>query len=205
MVFAVRDLFRAGLPVPADTVAPSSGPLYEYVGRRLVQSFDLPSGPMKYFVWMAMPDADTNPLGLAVLNRGVGSRTVDQEWPQIRRDLDAGHLSCLALVCTRSHDPMDLGENHQVLAWRYPNGGRRRHDLGVRPEPTGRRRRPAQVRHLRSVVGVEDLVQRFIEAGARDLPCPVPPGSTACVLIARVLSVGAGNRVAGGGRRAEQG
>jgi hypothetical protein len=123
MVFAVRDLFRAGLPVPADIVAPSSGPLYEYVARRLIQSFDLPSGPMKYFAWMAMPDADMNLLGLAVLNRGIGSRTVEQEWPQVRRDLDAGHLSCLALVCARSHDPVDLGENHQVLAWRYRTRG----------------------------------------------------------------------------------
>ncbi len=35
MVFAVRDLFRLGRPVPPDTTAPGSGPLYEYIGERL--------------------------------------------------------------------------------------------------------------------------------------------------------------------------
>jgi hypothetical protein len=119
MVYAVRDLVRVGAPVPADRTAPATGPLYEYIGRRLIDSFDLPSGPMKYYAWMAMPDADTSLLGLAVVNRGVGTRTVDEEWPQIRGDLDRGHVSCLGLVCAKSYDPFDLGENHQVLAWRY--------------------------------------------------------------------------------------
>ena len=39
MVFAVRDLFLLGRAVPPDTVAPGSGPLYEYIGRRLKDSF----------------------------------------------------------------------------------------------------------------------------------------------------------------------
>ena len=44
MVFAVRDLFGLGRPIPPDTTAPGSGPLYEYIGQRLKDSFDLPGG-----------------------------------------------------------------------------------------------------------------------------------------------------------------
>ena len=50
MVFAARDYFEAHRPVPADLYPPADGPLYEYIGRRLKESFDLPLGPAKYKV-----------------------------------------------------------------------------------------------------------------------------------------------------------
>ena len=58
MVFAVRDYFQHDQPIPTDTTAPASGPLYEYIGRRLKESFDLPLGPTKYLALMAAPLAD---------------------------------------------------------------------------------------------------------------------------------------------------
>ena len=123
MVFAVRDYFERHLPVPVDVQAPSAGPLYEFIGRRLEESFDLPFGPVRYLELMAMPDADARvPLfGWLVKRwgRGIAWRTIHDEVPKIIADLDAGRLSCLGLVCARGVNPADLGQNHQVLAYRY--------------------------------------------------------------------------------------
>ncbi len=123
MVFAVRDYFQHNQPIPADTMAPATGPLYEYVGRRLKESFDLPLGPTKYLAMMAAPDGDKGLPWLSWLVnqwvRGIAWRSIHDELPGILADIDGGHLSCLGLVCAGGANPMDLGENHQVLAYRY--------------------------------------------------------------------------------------
>jgi hypothetical protein len=123
MVFAARDYFEKGQPIPTVTTTPGSGPLYEHVGRRLKESFDLPLGPAKYLQFMAAPDGDA---GVPVLRwfgllrvRGIAYRTIHDELPKIAADIDANRLSCIGLVCCRGANPMDLGENHQVLAYRY--------------------------------------------------------------------------------------
>lgn len=123
MVFAVRDYFEAGVAVPQDMVAPRSGPLYEYVGRRLKESFDLPLGPSKYLQFMASPDGDK---GIPLLSwlikprvRGIAWYTIHDEVPKILVDIDSGKLSCIGLVCAQGVDPKDLGMNHQVLAYKY--------------------------------------------------------------------------------------
>jgi hypothetical protein len=123
MVFATRDYFEGGQAIPALTATPGSGPLYEFVGRRLKESFDLPLGPTKYLQFMAAPDGDS---GVPVLRwfgllrvRGVAYRTIHDELPKIIADIDANKLSCVGLVCCKGVDPIDLGENHQVLAYRY--------------------------------------------------------------------------------------
>ncbi len=122
MAYAVRDYFEAGRPVPTDSSTPSSGPLYEFIGRRLKDSFDLPLGPATYMELMAAPDGDKSIpiLGwiLGRRRRGIASRTVS-ELQTICGEIDSGRLSCLGLVCTRGSNPLDLGKNHQVLAYRY--------------------------------------------------------------------------------------
>lgn len=127
MVFAVRDLFRLGRPVPADTTAPASGPLYEYIGQRLKDSFFLPNGPLRYLDLMAAPDGDRSwPLIgwlLKKRTRGVAWRTINDALPEVIAALQRGDLVCLGLVCTRSASPLDLGENHQVLAYRIVRDG----------------------------------------------------------------------------------
>src|SRR5262249_55473130 len=98
---------------------PGSGPLYEYIGTRLIDSFNLPGGPIKYLDWMRMPDADHKLPLVGVVQRGIMWHTIKLELPAIFADIDAGVLSCIGLVCAHSINPFDLGENHQVLAYRY--------------------------------------------------------------------------------------
>jgi hypothetical protein len=115
MVFAARDLFEAGIPPPPATEPPAGGsPLYRYVVRRLFHSFDLPVGPARYMAWMVLPSGEGR-FGL----RGVAGRSLRREWPLIRRDLDRGVLSPIGLVRVHSFNPLELGRNHQVLAYGY--------------------------------------------------------------------------------------
>ncbi len=115
MVFAARDLFEAGIAPPPAAAPPVPGsPLFRYVVRRLFRSFDLPVGPARYMAWMVLPTGNGG-LGL----RGVAARTIGREWPLIRRDLDRGVLSPIGLVRVRSFNPLELGRNHQVLAYGY--------------------------------------------------------------------------------------
>jgi hypothetical protein len=108
MVFAARDLFERGRPPPDDREPPGHGsPLFGYLVRRLVQSFHLPWGPLRYYRWMAARD------DLLLWH------TTRREWPRVRRQLDAGRLAALGLIRLRSRNPLRLGENHQVLAYGY--------------------------------------------------------------------------------------
>ena len=114
MAFAVRDLFTAKRSPPPETKPPAHGsPLFGYLVRRLFRSFNLPHGPLRYFAWMNLPDADTH------TTRGLAWRTIREEWPRVRRDLDAGLLTPLGLVRVRSPNPLQMGRNHQVLAYGY--------------------------------------------------------------------------------------
>src|SRR5262245_3626003 len=52
MVFTVRDVFEAGQP-PLTGPQPYQGqPLFDYIVRRLFDSFNLPGGVLKYMEWM---------------------------------------------------------------------------------------------------------------------------------------------------------
>jgi hypothetical protein len=114
MVFAVRDLFEAGLVPPADRDPPPPGsPLFQYLCRRLLDSFNLPQGVLRYYEWMSHRDADD------FFGHGPAARTVSEGWPAVRQELDAGRLAPLGLVTVHSFDPKDLGECHQVLAYGY--------------------------------------------------------------------------------------
>ncbi|MCM3922476.1 hypothetical protein ND748_12505 [Frankia sp. AiPs1] len=131
MIFAVRDLFETGLAVPPDVEPPRRGsPLYGYLVRRLLASFDLPRGVARYYGLMRA--ADTYPLprsgsatrpgsrpGSALGRLGVGRRSLADEWPRIRLDLDSGRLAPIGVITVHSADPLQLGLNHQVLAYAY--------------------------------------------------------------------------------------
>lgn len=127
MVFAALDYFHAGLPAP--TKLPAAGePLYKFIVSRLLTSWDLPRGPLKYYDWMRAPDQDT---ARTILGQGIGRtrglawRTIVDELPAIRARIDRGTPACLGLVMARSAKPADLGHNHQVLAWGYDLAGDR--------------------------------------------------------------------------------
>jgi hypothetical protein len=121
MAFAARDYFQAGRPPPAEDVPPSEGPLYEYLVRRLFDSFGLPLGPVRYLELMhpALSDGETFLSLLRLAPHGRTWRLVREEWPRIRADIDAGRPCPLGLVRVKSTDPFDLKENHQVLAYGY--------------------------------------------------------------------------------------
>ncbi|MDQ6613947.1 MAG: hypothetical protein M3083_04175 [Actinomycetota bacterium] len=121
MVFTVLDVFIAGLPPLPDPQPAQGSPLFRYIVKRLFDSWNLPTGVLTYYQWMTLPDADTG-VWLATL-RGVGSRTIEDEWPTIRSDLDAGRPAPLGLVTVASPNPAQLGENHQVLAYGYDLNG----------------------------------------------------------------------------------
>ena len=121
MLFTALDVFATGHQPLPDPRPPAGSPLFRYIVRRHIDSWDLPSGVLKYYHWMNLPDADTN-LGLATLH-GVGRRTLEQEWPAIRADLDAGHPSPLGLVTVAGAQPSRLAQNQQVLAYGYTLAG----------------------------------------------------------------------------------
>src|SRR5438094_3643656 len=114
MAFAARDFFEARVDPPAgeDPPLPES-PLFNYLVDRLIDSLDAPNGPLRYFQWMSLPDEDT------WLGRGLRSMSLREEWPQIKKDIDQGHPVPLGLIRAHSHDPRDLGTNHQVLCHGY--------------------------------------------------------------------------------------
>ncbi len=122
MTFAVRDLFEAGRPPPTTDQPPAPGsPLFRYLVRRLIESWDLPGGGLSYYRLMLTPPADR--LLTVATRRGVGHRTAVEEWPRVRLDLEQGVLSPLGLVTERSANPLRLGYNHQVLAYGYRQVG----------------------------------------------------------------------------------
>lgn len=118
MVYTVMDVFSAGLPPIPDTHNPASGtPLFNYIVSRLFASFDIPAGVLKYYEWMNTPDHDT---GIwFVIRRGVAWKTIVEEWPRIKADIDGGMLSPLGLVTVYTPDATQMGHNHQVLAYAY--------------------------------------------------------------------------------------
>jgi hypothetical protein len=121
MVYAARDFFEAGLTPPSATDAPTSGPLYDHIVMRLYMSFELPYGPWKYLNLMspALPDHETDFSRVGLAPHGRAWVMINEAWPAIRADLDAGRLSPMALVTIKSADAFKLGINHQVLAYGY--------------------------------------------------------------------------------------
>ncbi len=118
MVFTVRDYFEAGRLPPADAEPPGwDSPLFHYLVRRLLDSFRLPLGPLKYYAWMTLPDHDT------WYARGLLQRTFREEWPRIRAEIDRGRLAPLGFIRHRSANPFRLGQNHQVMAYGYTRSG----------------------------------------------------------------------------------
>jgi hypothetical protein len=125
MVFAALDYWHAGIRPPADQPAPGSA-LYRYVVRRLIESWRIPSGVARYYQWMNLPDGD-DPVSIGrrrlLSRRGVSRRTTAAAWPRIRASLDKRIPVPLGLVTVASANPVQLGHNHQALAFAYTLSG----------------------------------------------------------------------------------
>jgi hypothetical protein len=126
MVFATRDYYEAGyLTPPPNVTPPTGGPLYNYLSRRLFDSFNLPGGPLTYLHLMNphLPDHETWLSNAGLAPRGRAWVMIMQEWPKIKADLDRGRLSPMALIHVNSENALDMGNNHQVLAYGYTLNG----------------------------------------------------------------------------------
>jgi hypothetical protein len=119
MVFTALDVFTAGLPPLEDGRPEAGSPLFDYIVRRLFDSFNPPGGVARYYSWMLTPD------GSGPGRRSPTRRTIVDEWPLIKSDLDSGRPCPLGLVTVRSANPALLGRNHQVLASGYRQIGQR--------------------------------------------------------------------------------
>src|SRR5487761_1261826 len=102
MVFAALDYWHAGTPPPPRQPAPAD-PLYGYLVRRLIASWNVPAGVARYYQGMNLHDGD----------RG----------PRIAADLDRGIPVPLGLVTVASSKPTDLSLNHQAVAYGYQASG----------------------------------------------------------------------------------
>jgi len=108
MCWYVRERFEAGLPIPADRVAPANGsPLFLSIVRRQILSLRWLTVPWRF--WRA---ASMSPAALA-------RATLTGEWPKTRRELDAGRLAQVGLIRHHGWSPFQLSRDHQVLAWGY--------------------------------------------------------------------------------------
>lgn len=126
MVFAALDYWHAGIaPPPA---RPAAGtPLYQFIVRRLIDSWHIPAGVARYYLWMNRPDADYRARrpgrGAGPERPGLRQLSVRQQWPRIRASIDAGKPAALGVVTVASAWPGLLGRNHQVLAYAYEQAG----------------------------------------------------------------------------------
>jgi hypothetical protein len=125
MVFAALDYWQAGVLPPASRPAPGT-PLYQFIVRRLIDSWRIPAGVAEYYQWMNLPDGDASRtiFGRSVVSqRGLSWRTIEEQWQEVRASLDAGVPAPLGLVTVASANPAQLGRNHQALACRYQIAG----------------------------------------------------------------------------------
>ncbi len=125
MVFAVRDFFESGISIPSDSAPPSTGQIYDFLVKRLYDSFNLPLGPTKYMGLMnpTLPDHETEFSKIGLAPHGRAWVMIMEEWPKIKMDLDNNRLCPLGLVTIKSLDPLQMGLNHQVLAYGYELDG----------------------------------------------------------------------------------
>ena len=116
MVFTVRDLFEAGVPVPADREPPENGsPRFDSIVRRQVESLDWLRLPLQFWWRSAIGGS---------LGGGRARASFEAEWPKIKREIDGGRLAMLGLIRVARINPFGLTANHQVIAYGYAEDGR---------------------------------------------------------------------------------
>jgi hypothetical protein len=124
MVFTVMDYYAAHLLPPEQKTAPSSpdDALFEYIRDRLWDSFDVDGQGHRFLGYSSphYPNGDEGVIQALGLTRGRSWISFREAWPEIQQDIDAGRLSPVGLIQT---DNLDIGDNHQVLAYAYEKSG----------------------------------------------------------------------------------
>lgn len=108
MVLAVRDYYQSSYHVPLRRDPPAGGtPLFNYIVGRLFDTFT--PGMVAALYWQQSSPFDWD-----------RQNVMQAEWPALKAEIDAGHLTPLQLVRVHADaNPGRLGENHQVLAYGY--------------------------------------------------------------------------------------
>ncbi len=122
MVFTVMDYFAAQVSPPPDRFPPGdSSVLYSYLVDRLIDSFNLPAGPLRYIALMnpSLPAVERFFWLIPLAPHCRSWVMIKQEWPGIKKGLDRGELVPLGLIRRTSIDLLDLRHCHQVLAYGY--------------------------------------------------------------------------------------
>jgi hypothetical protein len=115
MVFAAMDLFLHKVTaIPAEPTRA----VRAYFARRLMASWGLPFGMLKYYDWQRRPTA-TRRFGGVRLVDGTRRKTILEEWPKIRASLDAGIPVSLGMIKESGWNPFVVAKNHQVMAYGY--------------------------------------------------------------------------------------
>ena len=115
MVFAAMDLYSHGEARVSDD---ATLPVVRYLCRRLLDSWTLPFGVLKYYDWQRRPGATKFLAGIRVYD-GLMRLTILEEWPKIRAQLDGGRPVALGLVNSEGYGWKALIRNHQVLCYGY--------------------------------------------------------------------------------------
>ena len=103
MVFAAMDYYLHGIEELPATPGPA---LFRYFCKRLLDSWNLPLGAVKYYDWQRR-------------KRGLLRLTILNEWPRIRARLHAGIPVALGVVKGYGYGWRQLSSNHQVLCYGY--------------------------------------------------------------------------------------
>jgi hypothetical protein len=123
MSFAAVDYFLAHQTIPHGLPKPmhEGEPLFDFFVDRLVDSFDLPHLPLTLMTLMdpAYPDAESKVLEELDLGHGRAYTMCRQAWPAIRHRIDTGLPAPICIVKVKSRHVADLGENHQIVVWKY--------------------------------------------------------------------------------------
>jgi hypothetical protein len=129
MIYAALDYYVAGLNIPQIPEkhislrygSPLHGLVFDYFGKRLFNSFNIPDGVWNYIELMnpRFPDFRASKGRFRMTPRSRAWRMIRQEWPIIKSKLDGGLPVPLGLVRIKSNEVLRLGENHQVLAYGY--------------------------------------------------------------------------------------
>lgn len=111
MALAAKDFFMNGRESPSVEASPQSGPLFEYLWERQLDTFDPESGwdGLRKFVNFYLPSTFTR------------ARSVS-EFRQVTDALDTGRPVVIGLVYVRAGDGQ-LWDNHQVLGYGYTESG----------------------------------------------------------------------------------
>jgi hypothetical protein len=165
MLYSVMDYYNTHrLPPTANQPTSRADPLFQYIRDRLWDSFDVTGRGYRWLAYSSphYPNGDEGVIQAAGLARGRSWVSYREEWPRIQDDLDSGKLSPVGLVRT---DNLDIGDNHQVLAYAYERSGQ---DVRLVVYDPNEGQTEVELRFNISATDGEVHVSRFVEGAPKE-------------------------------------